>query len=484
MCRFVFLSLFVLISNKTVAFSQEIKISEPHAVWVAFKGYTPNRYIWPTEKGYRISPSSRSATESSFSFFNCPTIKEQLELTKAQEFALGIILTEWESDDKQFEKELQDLQLNGKDTTAVVNEALEASAEYCQRVERVLLPHQMTRVSQLQIRSLIVAVGPGMALCNTTLRDIIGLSHAEISRVMGGQREIGDRITEKYRKQRCEAIDQWMKVLDDDQKKLFMQRWGHLYQFDFVWTGMLKWQLELSEDSKLLRYKDNIQLKSYFDMPNLMVDVDGSIKTISWEYAIKKHLEFSALTLLLQNPRIASEINFDQRQKEEFNLLVNRFRSMIEAKRNELIALQEGKSLNKSQYMEIEEFKETIGSEVLEQAKKITTPNQLEALNAQVRLKYFQFFGPKHDLLHGPLGDSIKLSIYQKQQIKSGAKTLAKKLEEMNLKIEEEVMNSFIDLLDKERQEKAKEVLGNKMHKSICVGVLLSHLLPQPLPGQ
>ena len=469
-----FCTILLLMFQAGHATCQEKTKDESVELLKSLEKYSGVCHLTLTQDGVRTRVVSGQGNQSRLEFFQSEVVQDQLEMTKSQSVAYGKIVDMWKSKEEKLLRSLHDSQ--SKPELAAINEELaNVAMQFENELRDILIAHQLKRVRQIQARAFVLRLGPSAAFCKTPLGRYLELKPGQIEKILTSTSAFQNSLIEKHTKRRCDAIDDWIACLSVDQKKMFKTRWNHLYEPNGFWTGVLIWQITSEHNNDLAKSRNDIEFKALQELPNLVVDVDGAIKVIGRPDSspiTNKELLYS-LMRLYRSSHFSSSMKLNEDQIERAKWLFEDYLARMRDKRDELLEVY-GENINLEGRNELQKSGLRAAKNVYEQIRAGLSKEQETQFREYINSTYFTFLGPKHDMLDGPLGESMNLSSDQKDKLRNGAKALAEALGKLNLEIENEIYDHYWDMLDEAQVQKAKDLFGESSHKGVCVGWLIS----------
>lgn len=100
-----------------------------------------------------------------------------------------------------------------------------------EKVSKVLLPHQMDRLKQLELQSRMRRAGTAGALANNELAEKLGITEEQKERMRKAAEDAEKELQEKIAKAREEAREKILGVLTPDQQQKLKSLIGEQYEF-------------------------------------------------------------------------------------------------------------------------------------------------------------------------------------------------------------------------------------------------------------
>ncbi len=106
----------------------------------------------------------------------------------------------------------------------------EEMKEVASDLEDILLPHQMERLDQLAMQSIIQRRGVAGAAESGALKELLGLSDAEAKKLKEKEEEVKKELAEKIKKLRAKAQDDILSVLPSAKQQKFKEMIGDSFE--------------------------------------------------------------------------------------------------------------------------------------------------------------------------------------------------------------------------------------------------------------
>lgn len=113
-------------------------------------------------------------------------------------------------------------------------EMAEKRRDYDEKVESVLLPHQLKRLKELQVQSRARRYGNNGSigiLQDEEILEELGIDEDKAAELEEKAEEVMEKLQEKIRKLRTEAEDEILSVLSSEQQKKFREMVGESFEF-------------------------------------------------------------------------------------------------------------------------------------------------------------------------------------------------------------------------------------------------------------
>ncbi len=101
-----------------------------------------------------------------------------------------------------------------------------------EKLEQVLLPHQMTRLSELTFQMQAQRGGTQGLLNNSKIKEELGITDEQIERVKEKAEEVKEQLEEKMAKARKDAQDEILSVLTPEQQTKIKEMMGESFAFE------------------------------------------------------------------------------------------------------------------------------------------------------------------------------------------------------------------------------------------------------------
>lgn len=103
------------------------------------------------------------------------------------------------------------------------------------RLDEVLLPHQLERLDQLALQNVIRQRGLGRAVEGGELQELLGLDKSDAEKLKEKEEEVKKELAEKIKKLRSEAQDEILSVLPADKQTKVKEMLGEPFDISAGW---------------------------------------------------------------------------------------------------------------------------------------------------------------------------------------------------------------------------------------------------------
>lgn len=394
---------------------------------------------------------SQTIANTNAMFFKDEVIQLEIELVDDQEAKLNSILSAWQA---SWEETIKGIQRDHKKAPLSRDQVRERIANNDEvslaKIRKLLLPHQVAIINELQLRCLFRTQGLRTILDSPEFHKSLELSDADRDKLLKTARSTTQKTLQQSIEVRAKALAVLLESLSDDERQMLAEKWKHL--FDDEHRCSLE-ELIVFLDAERYAWidEDSDALEKLVGRPNFETGAAGNLITKPGnKYSNEK---LSVFRSFWKNKEFADWVGLSADEQTQVQSLVKASypsSSQILEMANE--PTREGQKSNAEKFERMESESMAAIMEVL--GDRWT---RVETFAERINLASA---GPVYDLIEGELSERMKFSPAKKDLLKEKAAEALKLLTTETGKIEESVLDEIASSLDEDRGKKFKAAFG------------------------
>ncbi len=392
-------------------------------------------------------------------FLASDVVLNELDAHDYQTKELAEILEHYES---EFERIKSDVARN---RPQAVDRLLALRDRTRKRLSDVLLPHQLRRLSQIQLRCRLRRRGFCRELYVGELGSKLGVDFATKNRIDAKAHEVAVELSEKSLKRRKEIIDELVKVLSDEQLADFKREMGEFFYGSEGNIELLCHQLGYERKPERRQHDPYCGFRA---TPVFEIHVDGTLRPLPRPKRHRRKKLVEIVLPLLEHDVLKEALAIDDEQQQALDALLDYRKARLDELSEEVVRKVIGttgeviadRETQERLRQKLKREQETLWNVVDSKFREVLRPDQFVRLQACSRQLDVARNGIVAALVDGPMGEVLKITDDQKSALLKRARELRAKLVRETAQWQREAMDELLHELDEDRRRQLKELLG------------------------
>ena len=403
-------------------------------------------------------------------FLDSELARKEVELSDGQVEKLKNVLDKVLKEREQWTIQIQNLsELTEEKRSQLENWARQVDDE----IDRVILPHQKERLSQVAMRYWARQSGIRNFLTWRSSALPVKLHEGEKGTIKSLGLKLGSEVKEKVENLRRGAIEKLSDILSRKQLERLEKRLGNLRYQPNTDFEVLFFQLFIASNKEEYdRYVNGDDYSVIESVSQLKFGPEGMLEVVPESDESKLVQAFESAMLIRRIANDAeqfghaefSENQIDQleRLSREASIKSNEINARFRELKLGLDSIDEKEKLDNQRRRE----QTKVWRSTAQEMKSRILPHQIEAINElSLRSEYLQT-GMACSLIYGRLGEVLEIDDGQKER-KETCEELMSELTDVSVKIEDQILQRLIgSLKDKSKVEKLKQAFGESLRHS------------------
>ena len=408
-------------------------------------------------------------------FFGDEIIQLEIELVDEQKAKFNSIVKKWQT---SWEKTIREIQADYKKSPLSQEEVKSRIAENDEtslsKIRKVLLPHQLAIINELQLRCLLRTQGIKTILESPEFHELLNLKKPERDKILSTAKSLRQKVLQKSIEVRKKTLAILFEPLSKDEVRTVAEKWKHLFEdknqcsleelIIFLDPERYAWINEKSEPIKKLIGRPNFETGAAGNLvskpggkyPNEELQVFRSFWVIRHQSINEDFVRWVGLT---------EDEKLDVQELIKASYPSSQF---ILEMGNETTKTGQKVASDKMESMQLESItaiKELLGDERW---------GRVETFAERINLASA---GPVYDLIEGELSKRLKFSRAKKDTLKRKSAESLKYLTQETAKIEEFFLDEMASTLDENRSKKFKAAFGRPVKNApVNIDLMLMNL--------
>ena len=392
-------------------------------------------------------------------FLASDVVLDELEVPDYQAKELASVLEQYASELKRIKSEAAKAPGQTRDRLASLRDRTR------KRLSEILLPHQLRRLSQIQLRCRLRRVGLCRELFQGELGLKLGVDTATKNRIDAKAHELAVELGKKSLQRRKEVIDDLLEVLSDEQLAALKREMGEFFYGSEGNIELLCYQLGYERRPERRQHDPYCGFRA---TPVFEIHVDGTLRPMPRPKRRRPKQLVEMILPLLEHDVLRKALDIDDEQQQALGILLDYQRARLkeldrELARNllgptgEVVADKEtqqrlGQKLRREQ--------QSLGKLLDGKLKDVLRPEQFVRLEAFSRQLDVVRNGIVAGLVDGPMGDVLKVEEKQESALLKRARELRVKLVKETAKWHREAIDELLLELNGTQRQQLRKLLG------------------------
>lgn len=380
-------------------------------------------------------------------FYRCDETVAELELSGDQKQKYQRAIADWEQAISEcrhatVRPPTESIEAVNQRLKACLNRLDEQESDSLRQINDLLLEPQSVYLEQLQFRQLIRAFGLSSALFESETLAWIGLTERDLANGLNMPRESRTELERRIQDLLEKATTELLSQFDKPQKDLILKKWPLLSGSEPRYCEFLRVHLLMVEQLKSLsEFSTDFERIDYFPMIQMSpAGLYEIVETSKPEVDVREHSVISFVFHKVTKARLVQELSLTE---EQWEILWETYKSSRQS-----ISGLDPEAMLQASHRNYQILRSTLSDE------------QWLKLEALAKSALEQRMGPVNDLLHGSLGEHLKLTADQKTHLRKAAENALKLYEQGTIEIEEWWVESILERLEKEPAARLRDLLG------------------------
>lgn len=408
-------------------------------------------------------------------FYESTEIIDELELVGEQKTKMIALAVRWRAEHKKWAAEMQRIYEQEKTDPAEIKAHIRLrdrlDEEFEEKVAKILRPHQVKWLKQIQIRYLVRVHGFIKLLQLKEFKEYSEISDEEIAAVRKKYRELRDGISRKAIELRKESVAELLSPLTGDQRNKVLEKWYYLKNQETPHVEQIRAHINLLNQLKYMDDFDSV-FEKLAKFPTFEMTISGSFKPVRREIkGDKKRANLYWTARFFRQIFRNEDLSFSMDLTTEQHALINDALGAFDSGMRELAELNfSWKGGTRTELLKMRKKSDDLmfdtSQKLITDAKNILSPDQWKKFEQIAETAFANKSGPVIDLFEGPLGDQLRLTKSDKDKLRQSSETAMKTIKNESIEIEDELIETLLKFLEPKTRQKTKNLIGPKLKKS------------------
>jgi len=454
---------------------------------------TVGELITPTTKTIRASFNNAGNLSVSYYtpvrfdrrliFVENELVLEELELTADQTKKFTETVDSWRAEFDQINKKIASLYNKGFDKNRfdeLYREVQDLTKNSEIKLHKILLPHQIKWLRQIQMRYLVRTVGLKAFVGSKSVGEYLGKSPRRGQTLSAGGRRLKGELVKMSEQALSKAVEKLTSSLNEEQREEFLRKWPYLKErTSSAGTTQLRVHFAMVNCFEQL---DNFQspFEKLLRFPKFEVNVAGDFRPVQSrlkrpeEEVLRLKMSFIGEVVSSENELSSS---LSPEECKAIDEVLAEMKGVVSKVGQRSLGWDGDPKDLPAFRAELRSLRDNAVEVACQKTEMVLSESQEEILEQLAEKLVLKKSGPIVDLLEGELGEDLGLTEQNKTELRKSVEEASKILTEESIMIEETYLSSQLEALDEVEREKLKKLIGPKLKYSPAnLSILINRL--------